>query len=280
MEGRHGVIADSLATSWEQVRAQTRLDDVTLPMSGPRVVPPDDVRTSEGRNWTLYESIDRTQIFAATETRTTRALLVRGSEVQFGRGRVFDAPYSPVMNTGQFPFRAPGAVGANNIMARARCTRFSGTSLQAAALLAANETLGVNGTVTVLDNYRAWVTEGFPTIQKVPDYAFILAAAQLDVPLTLAGDGPLCTPVPDYAVTVRVDNPSGNVIAPLTRLSIAWVDAFGVRWPTSLATGGEAPYVELGDEVTVPAWASLMHLVTFGAGPVNVPAQITWSLQL
>jgi len=272
-DGKHGVLADSLSVSWQNVRDVLGVQPGPARFSGPRVAP-DVGPLSTGRDWTLYELIDRTQILA-DNTRTVRTLLTTGLELQFGRGRVFDAPYMPDCNVQLAPGRAPAVVGGNNIPSRNRVTSFRATVTDAAIRCVADEIINdpTQPPIYPLDNYRAYIVEGRPVLQRRPDYCFISALAELDVPLTFAGFGQFLTPVPDYAVALSIDLP----LAVTANCGIAWVDVFGTRFPASAAAFAQAPICVGRNEFTVPWWASAFHIFQNGAAILS-PVQCTWTL--
>jgi hypothetical protein len=228
----------------------------------------------------LVELIDREQVFA-DNTRTVRALQTTGLELQFGRGRVFDQPYAPDLNVQLAPYRSPATVGANNIPARNRVTAFRATALDASVRCFAFETINDPSlpVLYALENYRAYICEGRPTEQRRADYAVCSSVAELDVPVTSVGFGPSLTPVPDYADALTVDVPAGPALtgAPL---AVAWLDVFGTRVPPSSALVGQAPLVVSGMPLTVPWWASAMHLVSLDGSTVGNVVNVTWSLLL
>lgn len=283
-DGVHGVVADSLSVSWQNVADSVGSNNPAQRFSGPRVTP-DVGGLTTGRDWCLYELIDRTQVFA-DNTQRVRALAVESLELQFGRGRVFDAPYGPRMNAEQFPFRDLNTLFGDNMLARNRVTAFRGTVMTAGIKAKAVENNSGDPTlpwVYVLENYRAFISEGRPSVQRVADFAWCTSRAELDVPIGSTAVGKLITPVPDYATGLRVDNPKASYQT-TTDLCVAWVDAFGNRFPSSAANYAQGQFVSdvTSQLLTVPWWASGMHLYNanpLAPGPaLDFPIFITWEL--
>jgi len=285
-DGKHGVVADSLSVSWQDVANVSGTNAPPAKFSGPRVTPDVGDRLVKGHDWTLYELIDRTQVYADNAL-TLRALDVSYLDLQFGRGRVFDAPYEPNVNANQFPFRAPPAQFANNKLTRNRVTSFRGTVMTSGISAQANEVINdiTQPPVYVLENYRSFISEGRPVIQRTADYAFVSSRAELDIPIVSTGFGQFITPVPDYATGLRVDNPKA-AFQTATDLCVAWVDITGNRFPGSAANFAQGQYVSdvTSQLLTVPWWATGMHLYNGNPlipGPALAePIFITWELLL
>ena len=273
-DGGHGVLCDSLSFTWQQTRDVLGAQPGPAKWSGPRIQP-DSREVTKGHDWCLVELIDRVQILA-DNTRTVRALQVECTDIQIGRGRVVDSPYLPQANCALAPGRAPPIVGGNNLAARNRVTAWRSTAATCGASSFAFETFNADPPIYVLDNYRAYLCEGRPSVQRKPDYCFLSALAELDVPLTFAGYGQFLTPVPDYATGLTIDVP---LDASAVLVGIAWVDVFGSRYPASALLAGNAPIVTRGVKLAVPSWASAFHL--FGpAAALTAPIECTWELTL
>lgn len=280
-EGRHGVVCDSLSVRWDAVAKVAGTNAAPRVFSGILVQPDPAMGPTEGRDWTIVEMIDRVQIWKDT-VQTLRSLQAECASVRIGRGRVSDEPYNPVQNCNVFPYRAPPVLFGNNLAARNRVTCYRGTALNQATAAIAQENVIGGDPIYVLDNYRVYVTEGRPVQTTIADYAFVSSRAELDIPITSTGYALQCTPVPDFAVGLRVTAPIEAVATGLV-IGVAWIDVFGDRFPASAAAYQSAPIAPGGSNapLAVPWWASSMHLFNASAIPgpaLTYPIQIAWEI--
>lgn len=274
-DGLHGVIADSMSVSWDQVRQLAGTGPYQA--SGVRVTAPPD-KPTEARDWTIYEFVDRVQLMP--QTANFRTLYVKSERLQIGRGRVMATPVGPnlaplPLSNGVSRIEGP-ATGSFNTPFRSRATSVRATSLTLACTLTAE---GSSGPI-LMDNYRVAICEGRPSVQHRSDYAFVFPSAELDNPVdAIAG---YLTPVPDFATRVEVQLSVQTDISG-GQYGIAWISPFGARVPGAAVVAGLAPHVTQGQpwSLPVPWWASMMHLFRIGAVPANAEfAQLSWELEL
>jgi hypothetical protein len=267
-DGAHGALMDSYVTTWAEAVTKAGVG-VPTTANAARVQASTPVLT-EARDWTLYESIVRTQVDPSF-TGVLRSLNVQSVSVTIGRGRTALAPYTPEWNGSKL---YPGRVASFpnvNYLARSRARHFAATTCTVAAVVTADEVISGPGPIVyALENYGAWLAEGRPVEHHIPDYGKVLKPAELLDPAfaTRAWLDANASPVPDFATRVQLEaSQTCPTVVPV------WFDFSGQTWPGPLTLNQAQTPTLYPSWVTVPSWATYMALVYPGAlnGQPTIP---------
>lgn len=293
-DGVHGVTQSSGACSYrEALAAQGGVAGFGSGSSSSllRIEVTGDEKT-EGRDWTIYEAIDTRQWTTEDETAalSVEILAVDGCTAVIGRDRTKLSQFTQEWGQNAQPFS--GFPNGDQFIGRARARSFRGSGLNFSAKTRALYLPGENPRIKRLtDNYRAWVTEGRPSWEYVPDYLRAVSPEILDsAPGQADIDFGRWKKIPDFAQHL-ITAPTLEMLAyynATSGLSSGWVvcftDVFGDRYPGASADVSKGAMVPLWlgtatPYIPIPTWATYLCVCQVWPDPVPAPSLVEIPVQ-